>query len=295
MTRQCGPKPSGNVEEGGKAAKVTWTIVGCGPHSSSHGSNELPHTIAKIPPSLYSPYQRDKPPTSSIPSPAPGCLIIGDEILNGKTHDTNSNYLAKFCFERGVSLESRSLPMTKRRCKRYNGSELRLGRDKRSLPLALHQPTLERMAAMSKHRTDILNQTEEQKTARNRMALVPEGKGAEILFVCEDLWVEKLYVLPGVPSLFRKLLDSLVPYLSLPLEGDRSHRKLIRTEQTESNIAPFLTSLQERLKSEGIQVGSYPLLGKGVTVSLIGRDLDRLTVLSEEVVKAIEGQVIESD
>jgi phage terminase Nu1 subunit (DNA packaging protein) len=38
-------------------------------------------------------------------------------------------------------------------------------------------------------------------------------------------------------------------------------------------IAPYLTSLQTRLKPCGIQVGSYPLLGRGVTVSLIGRDL----------------------
>lgn len=27
-----------------------------------------------------------------------------DEILNGKTHDKNSNYFAKFCFEQGVEL-----------------------------------------------------------------------------------------------------------------------------------------------------------------------------------------------
>lgn len=27
-----------------------------------------------------------------------------DEILNGKTLDSNSNYFAKFCFERGINL-----------------------------------------------------------------------------------------------------------------------------------------------------------------------------------------------
>lgn len=29
---------------------------------------------------------------------------LRDEILNGKTHDKNSNYFAKFCFEQGVEL-----------------------------------------------------------------------------------------------------------------------------------------------------------------------------------------------
>lgn len=38
-------------------------------------------------------------------------------------------------------------------------------------------------------------------------------------------------------------------------------------------IAPYLTALQDRLKPHGIQVGSYPVLYKGVFVSLIGRDL----------------------
>lgn len=31
-------------------------------------------------------------------------LIIGDEILNGKTMDTNTNFFAKFCFEQGIDL-----------------------------------------------------------------------------------------------------------------------------------------------------------------------------------------------
>jgi len=34
-----------------------------------------------------------------------GCIIIGDEVLGGKTNDTNSNYLAKFCFSLGINLK----------------------------------------------------------------------------------------------------------------------------------------------------------------------------------------------
>jgi molybdopterin biosynthesis enzyme MoaB len=33
------------------------------------------------------------------------CLIIGDEVLGGKTVDTNSAYLAKWCFSLGISLK----------------------------------------------------------------------------------------------------------------------------------------------------------------------------------------------
>jgi len=47
---------------------------------------------------------------------------------------------------------------------------------------------------------------------------------------------------------------------------------LTTARRLESMIAPYLTSLQGRLQPRGIQVGSYPVLGKGVFVSLIGRD-----------------------
>ena len=61
-------------------------------------------------------------------------------------------------------------------------------------------------------------------------------------------------------------------------------------------IAPYLTSLQKRLKSQGIQVGSYPVLYKGVFVSLIGRDLKPMAggknkVWLAEVAKEVEQEV----
>lgn len=34
-----------------------------------------------------------------------GCIIIGDEVLGGKTVDTNSAYFAKFCFKLGIALK----------------------------------------------------------------------------------------------------------------------------------------------------------------------------------------------
>ena len=33
-----------------------------------------------------------------------GILVIGDEILSGRTHDTNSNFIAKKLIESGLSL-----------------------------------------------------------------------------------------------------------------------------------------------------------------------------------------------
>ncbi|ELU39631.1 putative molybdopterin binding domain-containing protein [Rhizoctonia solani AG-1 IA] len=185
------------------------------------------------------------------------CLIIGDEILNGKTHDSNSNYFAKFCFERGVAL-------------------------KRIEVIADDEGEI-------KHRPETLNQTQEQRTARERMALLPEGPGAEALFVCEDLWVNGPIAASLIFANQEPCIYSLVAIHSFHLNS--CYLDSIRLP--ESNIAPYLTSLQARVKSEDIQVGSYPTVGKGVTVSLIGRNSARLEELALEVAKEVSGELVD--
>lgn len=98
-------------------------------------------------------------------------------------------------------------------------------------PLKHHAETLTRMTGLSQHRKNFQNQSAEQKVARERMALLPAD--AEVLFVWEDLWVPvcrlegKLCIFPGVPGLFKRLLDGITPYLPLP--DSRPFRHLIRT------------------------------------------------------------------
>ena len=53
--------------------------------------------------------------------------------------------------------------------------------------LEYHDETLRRMNEMGKRRWNMDQQTEEQQTARKRMALFPVG--SEALFVAPDLWV----------------------------------------------------------------------------------------------------------
>lgn len=74
--------------------------------------------------------------------------------------------------------------------------------------------------------------------------------------------------------------------------SSKPFRLLVRTSMPESNIAPFLTKLQARVKAEGINVGSYPKLQQGVDVSLIGKDEPRLHELAQEVVKELDGELL---
>jgi hypothetical protein len=58
------------------------------------------------------------------------------------------------------------------------------------LPLELNQETVKRMhAGMVARGMDPNAQDAEQRTARERMAQLPTGKGAECIFVAEDKWV----------------------------------------------------------------------------------------------------------
>ncbi|KAF8210102.1 MoaB/Mog domain-containing protein [Mycena galopus ATCC 62051] len=225
------------------------------------------------------------------------CLIIGDEILNGKTHDANSNFFARYCFEHGIDLkrieviaddEDQIIEASRRMVKNYDFTVTSGGIGPThditysslatafSQSLAHHSETLTRMNRMIKHRTWMSTQTPQQRAATERMALFPER--AEILFVAEDIWVpvvrleSKLCIFPGIPSLFQKMLTALTPLLPLPPRTERPSRIQVFTERPESMIAPYLTKLQTRLRPHGIQVGSYPVLGQGVFVSLIGRD-----------------------
>jgi hypothetical protein len=77
----------------------------------------------------------------------------------------------------------------------------------------------------------------------------------------------------------------------------------------ESSIAPYLTALQSRVKEEGIRIGSYPMLHRGVYVSIIGpaskpgasseggggeakEGTDRIKEVAEEVARELQGNII---
>ena len=44
-----------------------------------------------------------------------------------------------------------------------------------------------------------------------------------------------------------------------------------------------------------MRVGSYPLLQRGVYVSLIGRDVDAIKRTAEEVVQKLEGRLVSEE
>lgn len=168
--------------------------------------------------------------------------------------------------------------------------------------LTLHAECQKRMKASNIYKYGAeawAEQSEEQRLARQRMALFPTE--AEVLFVKDSLWVpvvnlEKVYILPGIPSLFQALLDNLDPYLQLPSADVRPLRLLIRVTCPESELAPGLAKIQAQ--AQDIKIGSYPSSihdTSGVTISLIGKSHTDVRSLADRIAKQYSGEISSSD
>lgn len=175
------------------------------------------------------------------------------------------------------------------------------------LPLVLYQPAFDRMKRLAKPHKSQPNfdwdTPSAALTAKKRMVELPldEKRDMEkqVLFVDEELWVPvacvngNVHILPGVPRLFEKLLDGLkeklLPRLEDP-EKSKMNRIMISTPMSESAVAGYLTELQERVDAKGVKVGSYPRWGKSTnTVTLVGKDMEFLESLVDDVVKNVQG------
>lgn len=257
------------------------------------------------------------------------CLIIGDEVLGGKTLDTNSACMAKFCFRSGMALKRIEViaddpeeiaEAAKRMSDNYDFVVTSGGIGPThddityeslakafSLPLTLHQETVEKMKKLSKPHPSSTgfnwDVPSPALTAKLRMATLPIDSSrpisSQVIFPCDDLWVPvccvngNIHVLPGIPQLFQKLLNGLRPILSPRLEdpdGKGVLRIIIKTPLAESEVASYLADLAARVEGKGVKVGSYPQWSKSNnSVTLVGKDEKFLESLVEEVEKNVKG------
>ncbi|TIA72325.1 Molybdopterin binding protein [Aureobasidium pullulans] len=258
------------------------------------------------------------------------CLIIGDEVLGGKTVDTNSAYLAKFCFSLGINLkrievigdeESEIVEAVRRMSSNYDFVVTSGGigpthddityqsiANAFDLPLVLHDDTFSRMKRLSRPHPNQpnfdWNTPSPALEAKKRMVILPYDKNLsseeQVVFTADDLWVPvavvngNVHILPGVPRLFERMLTGLKPGLLPRLtdpEGKGVYRIIISTPLPESGVASYLTELAKKVEPEGIKVGSYPRWGKARnTVTLVGRNKEYMDSLVPEVEKGVQGK-----
>lgn len=253
------------------------------------------------------------------------CLIIGDEVLNGKIQDTNSNYFSKFCFSHGIEVKHIAVvpdatddivETLQRMASRYDFIVTSGGIGPThddityeavakafNLPVEIDQIVAEKMKTLGKRKIDPSNV--EAVAAQLRMATIPKGDNVKTIYVDEkNLWVpvvainEKIHILPGVPQLFVKMLDGLSPVLQERFPKDQLVRYYVATKLRESEMAPFLTKKQKEVSDLGIKIGSYPHMSIGInTVSIIGKAIheEKLRQIVKESEETLNGHEVSKE
>ncbi|ASP18895.1 nicotinamide-nucleotide amidohydrolase PncC [Antarctobacter heliothermus] len=233
-------------------------------------------------------------------NPTAAMLVIGDEILSGRTRDANMHYLAQEFTKHGIDLR-----------------EVRIVSDDASAIVAAVRalsagfdhvvtsggigPTHDDITApcvadafgvaitvRDDARTILQAHYDRQGTelneARLRMARIPDGATLieNPVSAAPGFSLENVHVMAGVPSVFQAMVSSVLPGLT---GGQPLLSQTLRIERGEGDIAGPLSDLATRF--DDLSIGSYPYQRNGVYGANVvirgtdgGRIDDAMTALS---------------
>jgi len=235
-------------------------------------------------------------------------LVIGDEILSGRTQDTNTAYIAKFLGALGIDLrEARIVPdVTAEIVAAVNALRVRytyvfttggIGPTHDDITFEAiaaafgvdvhyHPEAMAMMAARYK--------PGEFNEARKRMALVPVG--AELVrnsvSTAPGVHIDNIFVMAGVPMIMRAMLDAIEPLLQ---RGAVVHAATVQTKVPEGRLAAGLEAVQKAHRD--VAIGSYPFYredGSGVQLVARGRDAVEVETVAREIEAMLQGLGAES-
>ena len=243
-------------------------------------------------------------------SPTAAVLIIGDEVLSGRTQDTNLNTIARFLAALGIDLmEARTVGDRKAQIVE-NLNALRAGHDyvftTGGIGPTHDDITADAVAtafgvALPEHpdALDILARRygDDFNAARRRMARIPEG-GTLIANPVTDapgFQIGNVFVMAGVPKIMTAMLEDVAPRLRT---GAVVHARTIRvTGVGEGDVAEMLTAAA-RAERE-VSFGSYPFghgsVGEmGTNLVVRGRDETRVEAAVEALLIELAAAGIEA-
>jgi molybdenum cofactor synthesis domain-containing protein len=224
-------------------------------------------------------------------------LIIGNEVLSGRTQDENLSFLAHGLNEVGIRVrEARVIPddptviaTTVNAARRdfdhvfttggigptHDDITAQCVADAFGVKLVLH-PAAKRLLE-AHYPAGHLNE------ARLRMAMVPEGAVLlpNPISQAPGFQIGNVFVLPGVPRIMQGIFEQLKPRLK---GGARVLSRSVSCRIGEGVLAHDLGGLQGRWPD--LEIGSYPYFRRGdfgVTLVLRGTDRNRLEAATEEL------------
>lgn len=254
-------------------------------------------------------------PASSAPdscapaTPAPaivtaGLLVIGDEILSGRTKDRNIGHIAEFLTAIGVDLKEARVVADARAAiiealdalrRRYDYAFTTGGIGPThdditaecvaaafGVPLEVHPRAVEALRA--RLGAAALNE------ARLRMARVP--RGAALIetraSAAPGFWIDNVIVMAGVPSIMQAMLAEVAPRLRA---GAKLISATVRADLREGDIGAELAAVAAA--HPGATIGSYPFMDEAgrpnTNVVARARDPETLAAATAAIERMLEG------
>jgi molybdopterin-biosynthesis enzyme MoeA-like protein len=242
-------------------------------------------------------------------TPTACLLIIGNEVLSGRTQDANLQHIARRLAEVGIALrEVRVIPdvrevivATLNEVRRNFAHVLTTGgigpthdditsecvAEAFGVPWEKHPEAWARMEA---HYIARDGNVDAFNPARQRMATMPRGAGLidNAVSIAPGFSIGNVHVLAGVPRIMQAMLDTLLPRLAggPPIRS----RTLTAYGLMEGAIAAGLGDVQNRYPQ--LDLGSYPFYrtgGGGVSIVAKGTDAAAIGAAMAEVHALIQG------
>jgi molybdenum cofactor synthesis domain-containing protein len=214
-------------------------------------------------------------------------IVIGNEILSGRTQDVNVSFLSKWLNDLGVKVSEvriiedkeesiiKSIKNLKNKYK-YIFTTGGIGPTHDDITSKSVAKAFELKYDFHKEAYDILEKyykSGEFSDGRKKMAKMPEG--ANLIYNpssgAPGFIVENVFCLPGVPSILKSMTDGLKNKI---IGGKKILSETISVSTVESEIAKSLEDVQN--KFENVEIGSYPFfrLGK-IGVSIVIRSTEK--------------------
>ena len=234
-------------------------------------------------------------------------VIIGNEILSGRTQDSNTSTLAIWLSSIGVNVaEVRVIPDVQeiivdtlnllRSTYDYVFTTGGIGPTHDDITAQSVSKAFKIKYEVHKEAFEILKtyyKTGQFNEGRQKMAWMP--KNANLILNptsgAPGFNVENVFCLPGVPSILKSMLGGLTNTI-VGGEPIKSHTISLRT--VESEIANSLTKVQN--DNQDVEIGSYPFFhaGKlGVSIVIRSEDQTKIDVCNSQILKFVNAKKIE--
>ena len=226
-------------------------------------------------------------------TPTAAMIVIGDEILSGRTQDKNMHHLAGELTAKGIPMvearvisdDADTIVATVRELSARYTHVFTSG----GIGPTHDDITAEAVAAAFECPIDVRDDArallaahyektgKELNAARLRMARIPDGAALidNPVSVAPGFTIENVHVMAGVPSVFRAMVASVLPALT---GGAPILSESLRIVRPEGEIAGPLGELASAYPA--LSFGSYPFIDNGVfgaNVVVRGAEADQLT------------------